>query len=690
MHINDPIIVLDNIGSKRVSVFNQHGIYVIRDLLYYLPRRHLDRTSITSIKDLKKGYKSTLIVSVNSFGVRPIKKGKMFQVIVSDSSGSMTLVWFNSIKIIKNIFKVGDKLAIHGKVNWYNGYTITHPEFDKLDKQDNPLSTGEIIPIYPLTSEFKSSGIDQRVLRKLIKGAFSKDLVIDDFLPEKIIKDNNLISLSKAIHNIHYSNSLNELKRAINRLKFDEHFFLQLFMAVRRRNFKSLNSKPILNIGPYFKLISESLEFELTKAQKKVLKEIRNDLKSKKPMNRLLQGDVSSGKTIVAILSSAIAVGNNFQVAIMAPTEILARQHYLSFIGQMNKAKVTCALLIGNMKKKERTSIISGIKSNKIQIIIGTHALIQKDVKFKKLNLVIIDEQHRFGVNQRASLVAKGENPNFLAMTATPIPRTLSITYNGDMELSIIDELPLNRIPITTKVINPDRLKRVYSFMAKQFNEGKQAMVIYPLVEESEKSDLAAAVQAHENFKNKIFKKFNVGLVHGRMDSIEKDLIMEKFSKNQINLLVSTTVIEVGVDIPNASVMLIENAERFGLTQLHQLRGRVGRGSSKSYCILVKRKIRDSGNVRLNIMEESNDGFYIADEDLKLRGPGQFFGTKQSGFINFQIASLTLDAAIIKAARKTAFNIVKDDISLKKDSNKKIRDRFENEYVDYLTEFSFS
>ena len=407
-------------------------------------------------------------------------------------------------------------------------------------------------------------------------------------------------------------------------------------------------------------------------------------------MNRLLQGDVSSGKTIVAILSSAIAVGNNFQVAIMAPTEILARQHYLSFIGQMNKAKVTCALLIGNMKKKERTSIISGIKSNKIQIIIGTHALIQEDVKFKKLNLVIIDEQHRFGVNQRASLVAKGENPNFLAMTATPIPRTLSITYNGDMELSIIDELPLNRIPITTKVINPDRLKRVYSFMAKQFNEGKQAMVIYPLVEESEKSDLAAAVQAHENFKNKIFKKFNVGLVHGRMDSSEKDLIMEKFSKNQINLLVSTTVIEVGVDIPNASVMLIENAERFGLTQLHQLRGRVGRGSSKSYCILVKRKIRDSGNVRLNIMEESNDGFYIADEDLKLRGPGQFFGTKQSGFINFQIASLTLDVAIIKAARKTAFNIVKDDISLKKDSNKKIRDRFENEYVDYLTEFSFS
>ncbi len=690
MHINDPIVVLDNIGSKRVSVFNQHGIYLIRDLLYYLPRRHLDRTSITRIKDLKKGYKSTLIVSVNSFGVRPIKRGKMFQVIVSDTSGSMTLIWFNSIKIIKNIFKVGDKLAIHGKVNWYNGYTITHPEFDKLEKNDNPLSTGEIIPIYPLTSEFKSSGIDQRVLRKLIKGAFSKDLVIDDFLPEKIVKDNNLISLSKAINNIHYSNSLNELKRAINRLKFDEHFFLQLFMAIRRRNFKSLNSKPILNIGPYFKLISESLDFELTKAQKKVLEEIRNDLKSKKPMNRLLQGDVSSGKTIVAILASAIAVGNNFQVAIMAPTEILARQHYLSYISQMDEVKVTCALLIGNMKKRERNSIISGIKSNKIQIIIGTHALIQEDVKFKKLNLVIIDEQHRFGVNQRASLVAKGENPNFLAMTATPIPRTLSITYNGDMELSIIDELPLNRIPITTKVINPDRLKRVYSFMAKQFNEGKQAMVIYPLVEESEKSDLAAAVQAHENFKDKIFKRFKVGLVHGRMDSIEKDLIMEKFSKNQINLLVSTTVIEVGVDIPNASVMLIENAERFGLTQLHQLRGRVGRGSSKSYCILVKRKIRESGNVRLNIMEESNDGFYIADEDLKLRGPGQFFGTKQSGFINFQIASLTLDAAIIKAARKTAFNVVNDDINLKKDSNKKIRDRFENEYLDYLTEFSFS
>ena len=690
MIFSDPISLLKSIGSNRVEIFKNHDIYTIRDLLYYFPRKHLDRTSIKMIKNLEKGDLCTLIVSVQTFGVRPIRRGKMFQVVVSDGSGNLTLTWFNSVRIIKNLFKVGDKLAIYGKIDWYNGFTITHPEFDKLEKDDDPISTGEIIPLYSLTNEFKSVGIDQRIFRKIVKEVLNYDIDIPDFFSNKILKNNNLISLKNALQKIHYSKNNNELNIAKYRLKFNEHFFLQLFMAIKKRSIKSLGTKSLINIGPYFRLISNSLKFELTGAQKKVIQEIQSDLKKKTPMNRLLQGDVGSGKTIVAILISSLASGNNVQVAIMAPTEILARQHFSSFKTELDKVKISCALLVGNMKKKIRKSILNGLSSGKIGVVIGTHALIQEDIIFKSLNLVIIDEQHRFGVNQRAKLLEKGENPHFLAMTATPIPRTLSITYNGDMELSIIDELPKNRIPVITKVVNPNRLKKVYKFIRDQMQKGYQCMVIYPLVEESEKSDLAAAVQAYEDFDKKIFKDISIGLIHGKMKTEDKDLIMNLFSKNKISLLVSTTVIEVGVDIPNATVMIVENAERFGLTQLHQLRGRVGRGSNKSYCILVKRKLTNNSNKRLEIMEEINDGFLIADEDLKIRGPGQFFGVKQSGFFKFKIANLITDGKIIRSARGLAGSMVKYDPSLQKDANKLIREKFVNEYVKYLDEVSFS
>ena len=690
MNYNDPITILKSIGSKKIEVFNNHGIYTIHDLLYYFPRKHLDRTSIKMIRDLKKGENSTLIVSVQTFGVRPIRKGKIFQVIVSDGSGNMTLNWFNSIKIIKNLFKVGDRLAINGKIDWYNGFSISHPEFDKLEKRDDPISTGEVIPLYPLTSEFKSIGLDQRIFRKIIKEVLKNDIKIPDFFSKETLKNKNLISLKNALYNIHFSSSNKQLYIAKNRLKFNEHFFLQLFIAIRKKTIKSLGAKSLPDIGPYFRLISDNLKFELTGAQKKVIQEIHNDLKKNIPMNRLLQGDVGSGKTIVAILVSALAIGNNTQVALMVPTEILAHQHFISFKKELTKAKITCALLIGNMKKVERSLIIKGLHSGKINIVIGTHAIIQDDILFKSLNLVIIDEQHRFGVNQRANLLGKGENPHFLAMTATPIPRTLSITYNGDMDLSIIDELPKNRIPVTTKVVQPDRLGKVYEFIREQIKEGFQCIVVYPLVEESEKSDLATAVDAYENFDKKIFQNISVGLVHGKMKAEDKKSIMKLFSKNQISLLVSTTVIEVGVDIPNATIMLIEHAERFGLTQLHQLRGRVGRGIGKSYCILVKRKISDTSNKRLEIMEETNDGFLIADEDLRLRGPGQFFGIKQSGFFKFKIANLITDGEIIRSARKVAFSIIEEDPNLKKECNKLIREKFISEYSKYLDEVSFS
>jgi ATP-dependent DNA helicase RecG len=628
--------------------------------------------------------------TVESFGEKSTRRGKIFQVIVSDGTGLLTLTWFNGVRYLKPLFKIGDKLAIHGKVDYYGGFTITHPEFDTLEKDDDPVSTGKVIPLYPLTQELKSDGIDQRILRNMVKDVLQSRLDIPEIFPHAILDSTNYITLSEALSKIHFSNGIGELTLAIQRLKFDEHFFLQLLMALRKRSLQHSGAVPLLDIGPYFKLISESLNFELTGAQKKVIKEIHDDLKNSTSMNRLLQGDVGSGKTIVSILVSALAVGNNVQVAIMAPTEILATQHFHSFKTELDKANIPCALLVGKMKKSERAPILEGIENGKIPVLIGTHALIQDDIIFNNLGLVIVDEQHRFGVNQRAKLLDKGNHPHFLAMTATPIPRTLSITYHGDMELSIIDEMPANRIPVVSKVVEPTRLPKVYQFMKEEVAVGRQCMIIYPLVEESEKSDLSAAVEAHQQLDEIIFPDISVGLIHGRMTSDEKDEIMARFSKNEISILVSTTVIEVGVDIPNATVMMIEHAERFGLTQLHQLRGRVGRGVEKSYCIMVKRDVTDPSRKRLSIMEKTNDGFIIADEDLKLRGPGEFFGLKQSGFFQFKIANMVTDGVIIRDARKVAFELIEQDPNLKKESNQVIREIFLRDYADRLENISLS
>jgi len=669
---------------------NDQGISTLGDLLYYFPRRHLDRTTISPIRNFTKGDVVTLMGTVESFGEKSTRRGKIFQVIVSDGTGLLTLTWFNGVRYLKPLFKIGDKLAIHGKVDYYGGFTITHPEFDTLEKDDDPVSTGKVIPLYPLTQELKSDGIDQRILRNMVKDVLQSRLDIPEIFPHAILDSTNYITLSEALSKIHFSNGIGELTLAIQRLKFDEHFFLQLLMALRKRSLQHSGAVPLLDIGPYFKLISESLNFELTGAQKKVIKEIHDDLKNSTSMNRLLQGDVGSGKTIVSILVSALAVGNNVQVAIMAPTEILATQHFHSFKTELDKANIPCALLVGKMKKSERAPILEGIENGKIPVLIGTHALIQDDIIFNNLGLVIVDEQHRFGVNQRAKLLDKGNHPHFLAMTATPIPRTLSITYHGDMELSIIDEMPANRIPVVSKVVEPTRLPKVYQFMKEEVAVGRQCMIIYPLVEESEKSDLSAAVEAHQQLDEIIFPDISVGLIHGRMTSDEKDEIMARFSKNEISILVSTTVIEVGVDIPNATVMMIEHAERFGLTQLHQLRGRAGRGVEKSYCIMVKRDVTDPSRKRLSIMEKTNDGFIIADEDLKLRGPGEFFGLKQSGFFQFKIANMVTDGVIIRDARKVAFELIEQDPNLKKESNQVIREIFLRDYADRLENISLS
>ena len=690
MDLIDSISKIKGVGSQRTRIFNEFGIQCIKDILYYFPRRYLDRTILSSISDLKKGNNVTLIAQVETFGEKRIRRGKMFQVIVSDGTGLLTLNWFNGVRYVKNQFKVGDKIAINGKVEWYNGFSITHPEFERLMDDEDPIQTGAVIPVYPLTQDLRTAGLNQRSIRKILKNILSELETIPEIMPESILRENDLISLDQALRNIHFSNDLTELRSATKRLKFDEHFFLQMFLALRKKTTLALSSKRLIDVGPYFRPISETLDFELTKAQKKVIQDVHLDMKNNHPMNRLVQGDVGCGKTIVAILISSIAVGNNVQVAIMAPTEILARQHFHTFKEQLNKVNITCALLIGKMRKGDRDKVISGLRMGKISIVVGTHALIQNDVVFHELGLVIIDEQHRFGVNQRSSLLEKGENPHSMAMTATPIPRTLAITYHGDMDISIIDELPLNRIPIITKIVDPQRLNKVYKFMRDEVSKGRQCIVVYPLVEESEKLDLSAAVEAYDELSKIQFSNLNVGLVHGKMKAEEKDDIIKNFENNKIHILVSTTVIEVGIDIPNATVMLIEHAERFGLTQLHQLRGRVGRGINKSYCILVRRNITDTSKNRLSVMEKTNDGFVIADEDLKLRGPGEFFGLRQSGFFQFKIADMVQDGSLLRQARLSAFDLIVQDQKLTNDSNKKLREWFISDYDQYLDTIKLS
>ena len=685
--LNTSIKYIKGIGPKRAEALSTAGIDTVNDLLHYYPRRYLDRTTVKSIRDVKKGDQATMVGTVEVCGERQARKRKLFQAVLSDGTGMITLVWFNGVKYIKNAIQKGDRLAIHGKVEFYNGFQIVHPDFDKLDSDADPINTGTIIPLYPLSAELKKVHIDHHIFRRIIKNNRDLFSVIEDHFEESIINEEKLISLQTALQHIHFPESRENLHAAIYRLKFDEHFFLQLLMALRKNSYEKVGTNALTKSGPQVQQIEDGLGFELTGAQKNVIQEILEDIALPKAMNRLLQGDVGSGKTIVAIIVAATAVVNGVQVAVMAPTEILAHQHYKSFKKLLNKVHISCALLVGRQKAAERKQILTAINGGKIDIVVGTHALIQKDVEFKNLGFVVVDEQHRFGVVQRGNLLQKGLHPHLLAMTATPIPRTMAITYHGDMDLSIIDEMPKNRKPVITKIVKEDRLQNVYNFIREEVEAGRQCMVVYPLVEETEKSDLAAASEGYESLQD-IFKGINIGLIHGRLKKNEKDAIMESYANNELNILVSTTVIEVGIDISNASVMLIEHAERYGLTQLHQLRGRIGRGSAKSYCILVERNIRDISRKRLAIMEKINDGFVIADEDLKMRGPGKFFSTEQSGFFKHKIADMVTDGPIIRQAREIAQNIAKADTKL--DDHPLMKERLLKDYAQYMETVTIS
>ena len=685
INLNTEIQFLKGVGPKRGSVLNSFGIDTIQNLIRHFPRKYLDRTNIKHIKDLKIGEQAVIIGHIKSFGLKRLKRGKYFQLNIADETGRLSCIWFNAVSWIIDKFKVNDLVAVFGKIEFYKGLRIIHPEFDLLDQNSDALNTGRIIPIYPSSEKLKQSGLDSRGFRRLVLIALNKLNTIDDHYSDNFLKQESLLSINDAIHKAHSPENHDDLKKAYYRLKFDEYFFMQLALAINKNKIEKYNSKPIMELGPYVKDMYKNLGFELTSAQIRVLKEIRKDLSLNRPMNRLIQGDVGCGKTVVAMLTSAIVIAEKMQVAIMAPTEILAEQHYNSFQEYCKILNISCDLLISNIDAKNKKLIYENLELGNIQIIVGTHALFQKNVKFKNLGLVVVDEQHRFGVEQRKNLISKGTHVNVLAMTATPIPRTLTFAMHGDMDLSWIDEQPKNRIPIKTKIISKDKINIVYDLMKKEMDKGRFCFIVFPIIQESEKIDAKDAESAFNEFSTSIFKDYSLGFLHGKLQKDEKKVLMEKVNNNQIQCLVSTTVVEVGINNPNATIMVIENSERFGLTQLHQLRGRVGRGTFQSYCYLIERKKTLNANKRLKTLEKTLNGFEIADYDLKLRGPGEFFGTKQHGYMSNKLLDIANDSKIIYHARNLAFSLVDKDCNLNEHS--KIKSKLINDYSSIL-EFS--
>ena len=680
--LDTPIQFIKGVGPKRAKVLESLNIFTIKDLLYYFPRKYLDRTSLSTIGSISEGDEVNLVGRVKSVNLRRMKKGNFVTANVADHTGSIRLMWFNAADYIHQSLKVGDLLTMHGKVAAYKGSPqIVHPEYDKLNANEISLTTGFIIPVYPLTDDLKKSGLDNRNLRKIIYLALESVDSIDDHFDKDLRKKFDIEDLDFSLRNIHYPKNFESLEKSTHRLKYDEHFFLQLLLAMRKSKIKENKYDSIKFKTKSYNKILKNLDFELTGSQQLSLREIVDDFISENPMNRMIQGDVGCGKTIVSILASSIVVDNDYQVGIMAPTDLLSKQLYKNFQSYFEAIGIKCSLLVGSLKPKEKDKVLKDIKLGKSNIIIGTHALFQKDVQFHNLGFVVIDEQHRFGVNQRQKLLLKSTNPNLMAMTATPIPRTLAITYNGDMDLSIIDELPKNRPDIHTSFIEKDNLSTAFNFIREKVESGGQSIIVYPLINESEKQDLSAAVESYEYLSNSIFPDLNVGLMHGQLEDENKNNEMQKFMEGDIDILVSTTVVEVGIDNPNVNVMLINNSERFGLSQLHQLRGRVGRGSLESYCLLCSDSESPKTKERLSIIVNSRNGFEIADEDLKLRGPGEFFGEKQSGFVKFKIADLITDGPIIRDARMNAFEIIKNDANLTQNNHINIKQKFDDEYL---------
>ena len=670
--LRTPLQFIKGVGPQRASQLERKGLSTVEDALFFVPLRHEDRTRLTPFRSLVPGQAATCSGVI--VGVSPPPPGRSrvpFTVMLRDASGYATASWFGW-RYLSRVLKRGQQLVLHGRVGRYKGaIVLQQPDYEIVESgEDERLHTGRLVPVYSLTE-----GLPQRALRTLMWRLVEAHAAeIEEVLPENVRARRGLVGLAQAVRDAHFPETDAALAAAERRLSFDEGLLLQLGLAILRSRVARARGLALNPRGELVARLRARLPWKLTGAQERVWDEIRRDMAEPQPMHRLLQGDVGSGKTIVAALGVLTAIEAGYQAAVMAPTEILAEQHFMTFRQLLEPLGVRVTLLTSSIKPRERTTRRAVLASGEIECVVGTHALVQESVEFRRLGLVVVDEQHRFGVEQRARLRGKGEHPDLLVMTATPIPRTLALTIYGDLDVSVLDELPPGRRPIVT-VSRPEGKRRaIYKFLREQVAGGRQIYVVYPLVEESEALDLKAATDMARHLADEVFPDLVVGLLHGRLGFEEKDSIMQRFKAGEIHVLVSTTVIEVGIDVPNASVMLIEHAERFGLSQLHQLRGRVGRGEWKSYCILLTSgRLTEEAQRRVDAMTSTNDGFRIAEVDLELRGPGEFFGTRQSGLPEFRAVDLLRDTALLEEARREATAIIARDRELSDAAHRALR-----------------
>lgn len=672
---------LKGVGEKLAQVLSKLELYTLGDLLYYLPRRYEDRSHFRQIRHARPGESATFAGSLITAENVQVRQGlTLTKAFIQDATGTLELVWFNQPYMRETLLRLRNKrLVVYGLVKesgW--GLQIENPEWEDLDEDTDPeslLHVNRIVPIYSLTE-----GVRQKRMRQIMWHAVQYAHLVPDVIPRAIAQRMGLMPVAEAIRQVHFPDSLDAIEPARKRLVFEEFFVMQLGVGLQRRQIAQERGIAMrIDEERLMERLRQLVPFELTNAQKRVIREIWADMARPHPMNRLLQGDVGSGKTIVAAAAILAAVDNQYQAALMAPTEILAEQHYAVLHRLFQPLGISVELLVGRLTPRQRTQARERVASGRGLVAVGTHALIQEGVAFARLGLAIIDEQHRFGVLQRAALRDKGVMPHVLVMTATPIPRTLTLTLYGELDVSIIDEMPPGRKPIKTHWKHPSERLKVYEGVRKLVQEGRQAYIICPLIEESEKLQVRAAQELAEHLRKDVFPDLRVGLLHGRMKPIEKEEVMEAFRRGELDILVSTTVIEVGVDVPNAVVMVVEDADRFGLAQLHQLRGRVGRGEHQSYCVLIGDPKSEEGQRRLEIMTQTNNGFLIAEEDLRLRGPGEIYGTKQSGMPAFRVADLIKDMQLLEVARQEAFRLLEQDPDLSHPAHQRLQeavDRF--------------
>ncbi|MCX6252490.1 MAG: ATP-dependent DNA helicase RecG [Bacteroidetes bacterium] len=675
--LETPVEYLKGVGPARADLLKKElKIFTFGELLSYFPFRYVDRSKIYKITDIHDDTPYIQIMgTIGRITTAGSQRSKRLIATISDGTGEVDLVWFQGIKWVIDLLIPGKTFIVFGKPSWFNGrLNIAHPELETPPEHTSTLKIN-LMPFYNSTEKLKSKGLDSKGVSKLIKTLLiSEKFYISENLPDEITGDLKLIARETAFINIHFPDNLEILKKAQARLKFEELFFIQLRLLQQKYNRTQKNTGHVFskvgdNVNNFY---HHYLTFELTNAQKRVIREIRQDLRSGKQMNRLLQGDVGSGKTLVALMIMLIALDNGYQACLMAPTEILANQHFQTISRMLSGMGIHISLLTGSTKNLQRKEILQGLFDGTLQILIGTHALIEENVQFRELGVVVIDEQHRFGVAQRAKLWDKNIiTPHVLVMTATPIPRTLAMTLYGDLECSVIDEMPPGRKPVITRHVYDSKREEVFGFIKKMIKEGKQVYIVYPLIKESETLDLKNLIEGFEIVREAFpAPGYAISMVHGKMKQPEKDVEMNRFIRKETQIMVATTVIEVGVDIPNASVMVIENAERFGLSQLHQLRGRVGRGADQAYCILMTSfKLTVEAKKRIDTMVSTSDGFIISETDLQLRGPGDLEGTQQSGILNLKIADIVKDEKILKYARNLASDILRDDPSLEKEKN---------------------